>query len=297
MKKFLLSTFKYSFICLFLVNAIAFSANYFLKKSSFYKPSFLVNTFDKRASFDYIVLGSSRGLTTIDTKQVDDKLMTNGLNLSMDDTDLKAHLLMFKHFISHHYKTRYCILNLDIQSFSSSKSTLGNNDYRFVPFSSYEYVQNHYFNYEQNALKPLYSSSYIPFLAYAYYNLELLPAAIIGGLKPLYRNRFDDRGNYSYPSIQKKLVVKNTITTNKTITNPILSEIQNLATENNIKLIIYIAPILNKSISVSGEYAFSIINHSDSIVKPSLFYDDIHVNKKGRKKATTVFINNFKALL
>ena len=77
MRDFIKKTIYYVTIFLILGNIIGFSANYFLKKSSFYKSSFLVNGFNPNNKLDYFVVGSSRGLTTLNTTLIDEKSLKN----------------------------------------------------------------------------------------------------------------------------------------------------------------------------------------------------------------------------
>ena len=84
MKQFLKSIGLYGLISFLFFNGIAFLCLFFLSKSSFYKPSFVKNGVVNN-SFDYVVLGSSTGLTTLDTKLIDSVTGMKGLNISMDD--------------------------------------------------------------------------------------------------------------------------------------------------------------------------------------------------------------------
>lgn len=296
MKKFLRKIIFYSVICLLLLEAISFTSLYFLKNASFYKPSYLLNNYKPNDEIDYIILGSSRGLTTLNTNSIDKNLNTKGINLSMDDTDLKTHLLMFKHFVNNGYKTKHCILTLDKQNFKQTSKTLGNNDYRFIPFSNSYYVKEHYKSYETNRLKLLYNSFWNPILALSYFNLELLPPSIISLLKPKFRNRFDTTGNYTYPNSKKISIHKKINTLNKTITNPLINELNNICIEHNIKLHIYIAPYYKKNINLYKSN-YSIINHSNITKNHLYFYDNIHVNKNGREFVTEAFTKEFKKQL
>lgn len=297
MKKFFYKISIYGIICIALLNIISFTGLHFLKKSNFYKPSFLINNFSNKTEFDYFVLGSSRGLTTLNTKTIDSCLHTNGINLSMDDTDLKTHVLMFKHFINNSYHSKYCILTLDIENFIITDTELGNNDYRFFTYADRTYVNQHFRKYEVTAMKPLTNAAIFPFLSYSYFNLELWPPSIIGAMKPNYRNRFDNKGNYAYPDLNPKSYINNFDLIQKEISNPLILEINKLALKNDIELILYIAPYKKKEVCItSNKISNLIINHSKSINQNQLFYDNIHVNKSGRKTATLNFVESFKKL-
>lgn len=292
MKKFILKSLTILIIFIIIGNGISIAFRYSLKNSSFFKPSFLLNNFKTTNTFNYFILGSSRGLTTIDTKQLDSELNMSGINLSMDDTDLKTHLLMLKHFYSSGYNSEYCILTLDESNFNKSDIKLGDNDYKFAPYIQKKYVQEHFLNYEKIALKPIYFSQYLPLLCFSYYNLQLIPASIISFTKPKYRHRFDEKGNYTYPISNHQTNSKKVRNIKKTITNSLIKQIEKITSTNNTKLIIYVAPYKNLSLAINSSY--TVINHSSIIENETYFYDPIHVNSKGRIIATSKFSESFK---
>ena len=183
MKKFLSKIFIYGLLYFVLANFIALTCKYFLKRSNFFKPSFIVNEFKEGKHFDYLILGSSRGLTTLDSKQIDSTLNTSGINLSMDDTDSKSHHLMLQHFYASGFKAKFCILTLDHSNFKKSRKYISDNDYKFSTYIDRPYIRAHFKTYEPPLFKPISISRYIPFFAYAYYNLQLIPASVYAMLK------------------------------------------------------------------------------------------------------------------
>jgi len=296
MKRFLLKLTLYGTLSLLLVNSIGWIGDSILRKSSFFKPSFLLNNFKAEEKFDYFILGSSRGLTTLNSKYIDEQLDLNGINLSMDDTDLKSHVLMLKHFFNNGYKSDYCILTLDRTNFIKTQERLGDNDYKFSPFISNNYIQEHYKSYETLPLKPNYNSRLFPFFKYSYYNLQFVPASLIALTFPEKRHRFDDRGNYSYPKTQltkrdnhKYQIIESNIV------NPLINDIKAICKQNNSTLIIYIAPYKNLSITLND--STNIINHSGLTDSQDYFYDHHHVNDKGRDYANKNFVREAKGLL
>ena len=228
MRKFLLKLTKYGLLVLILGNLIGWSGDFFLRRSSWFKPSFLVNNFKQEEKLDYFIIGSSRGLTTLNSIQIDNELKINGVNLSMDDTDLKTHLLMTKHFFERGYKSDFCVLALDYTNFENSQQKLGDNDFRFSPFTADNYARNHFDSYENHILRPNFNSLYFPIIKFSYYNLQLVPSAIISMIFPNKRYRFDKKGNYTYP------VVRTSNSTYKVpkikyvqISNPLVDTIKN----------------------------------------------------------------------
>lgn len=293
MKQFVYKIVLYSVIFLFTINLFSFLGRESLKRSSFFKPSFLANSFNPEEKFDYFILGSSRGLTTLNSNTIDQRLKFFGVNLSMDDTDLKTHLLMLKHFYNLGFQSDYCILTLDHYNFASNMSQLANNDHRFSQFISEKIVREHFRKYEQTTLKPIYNSLFLPFLSYSYYNLQLLPASAIAMIKPNKRHLFDENGNYTYPDFGGTNS-KNVESTKEEsqITNCLVEEIRSICEQNGTELIVYIAPY--RDISFELYDSKNLINHSGYITDDGLFYDDKHVNKSGREYATIGFIRDFK---
>ncbi len=299
MKKFIIKIFLNLAIFLVLGNLVAFACQYFLGKSQFYKPNFVVNALDQESIYDYFMVGSSRGLTTIDSKQIDKEINTNGINLSMADTDLKTQVLMVKHFYAEGYSAKNCILILDKQHYTKTYQELGGNDYRFVAYSGRDYVNEHYNAYEDGIVRPLTISNFLPLAAYSYYNLELFMPSGLAGLKPNFRNKFDERGNYAYPNQNLTSPAATRSSYTATITNPLVKEIEELTAANNTRLIIYIAPYINETQQVDlGTIDAKLINHSNKFVgKDELYHDGLHVTEIGRTAATEFFIPDLKPVL
>lgn len=284
MKKFLYKTTLYFTLALLLVNAIAWCSLAFHRNSSFYKPSFFTHAVTDK-QLDYVVIGSSIGLTSIDTKQIDSINHTKGINLSIDDTSLSSNYLMMEHFYNQGGKANYCILSISSWDLANAQPQLNDNDYRFLPFVSEDYVYSYYSEMEKGIFKPLTYSHFMPFLGVCYYNTELLYPSIVAAIQPEKRNRFDDKGNYTYPTIAE---IKNEAYHTVTLEwkNPFISKIEALCQKNSTQLLIYQAPQLQtKVINLNPKY--HIINHSTLLGPKDGFFDKIHLDSNGRKKATT----------
>lgn len=291
MKKFILKLTKLTIIVYVLLNVIAYMSLWLLSTSEFYKPSYIANHFQENTQFDHVILGSSRGLTTINTNVIDEELNTKSVNLSIDDTGLPTHMLMLTHFFKQNLKTKKVILTLDKSFFSKNNNECSDNDYRFLPFVFNDYVSDYYHQYEQTTIKKLYFSKYSPFLGVAYYNLELFFPSLISSFKPNKHNRFDANGNYQYPN-SSFVTTKKGAVGNKIIDNPMLLELQRICEKNNARLFIYIAPMFNSELTVSTSLNMELINHTGIIKSSAGFYDNIHVNKYGREIATKALIKH-----
>lgn len=273
---------------------ISYASLWSLRQSSFYKPSFLVNSVADK-DFDYIVLGASTGLTTLNTAVIDSVLQTNGINLSMDDTSLSSQYLMLQHFLAEGKTTKYCILAPSAASFDANPQDISDNDYRFLPFIHRDYVSDYFKSYTGSAASIISNSSWFPVQGVSYYNAEVFYPSLLAVFAPKKRNRFDARGNYTYPSqhnIDKPINEFKTMSIS--FKNNYVRKIKALCDQNNITLICYFSPIAGKKVEVALA-DFNIINHSDVLKNSLYFYDAIHVNSKGRQQASEQFTNDFKA--
>ncbi|HPF12433.1 MAG TPA: hypothetical protein PKW08_08495 [Flavobacteriaceae bacterium] len=279
-----------------LATLISISSLRALRNASFYKPSFLANQVSE-TNFDYIVLGSSVGLTSLNTNRIDSILGTKGLNLSMDDTGMSTHYLMLEHFLKEGKSTRYCILAPGLASLENKKAGFSNNDYRFLMYVQRDYVYDYYKNNPEanNATNVLFLSKWVPFLGVGYYNTELFFPSLNAAIHPEQRNRFDARGNYGYPKKGDSLDGKEEIHTAISFQHPYLDKIETLCKNNNIRLIYYLSPIYKQTLSYEKPN-FPLIDHTQFFKEAGNFYDRIHVNSEGREKVSLQFAEEFKKI-
>lgn len=294
MKQFLYKIGVFSLMAFVLLNGIAFLSLYFLGNSCLYKPQFLANGV-KENQFDYLVLGSSTGLTTLNTKAIDSLTGKKGLNMSMDDTSMSAHYLMLQHYYALGKKTDAVVLTITPWDVQETVPELGNNDYRFITYAGEDYVHEYYASMEQGLLKPLTSSAFFPLAGVSYYNTEVFFPSLMTVFQPKKRNRFDDRGNYTYPVSESNLKDKNQEFSKILFLNPYYEKIVTLCKENNSKLVVYIAPLYKNRALFAVDYP-NVINHSDLLLDSKLFYDNIHVNHLGRAKASAAFVKEMRIL-
>jgi len=281
MKLFLIKIIGYGLLSFLILNGLAFLSLYLLGNSNFYKPQFVKNgVYEKK--FDYVVLGSSTGLTTLDTKLIDSITGKKGLNISMDDSALSSHYLMLQHFYASQKRTKTLVLAITPWDLAVSNPVLNDNDYRFLPYISEKYVYEYYKSIEKSKFKVLTFSKYFPIIGLSYYNTELFYPSLVAALKPKKRNRFDDKGNYSYPNLGGPSVIKYNIV-DLELKNPYYYKIKQFCSDNKIQLILYQSPLFNIRVEPITIINQKLINHSQLIKQESFFYDNIHVNNKGRK--------------
>ena len=282
-------------VSLILVNILSYTSLWSLRESSFYKPSFLMNTVEEE-DFDYIILGASTGLTTLNTKAIDSVLGTSGINLAMDDTGIASHYLMLQHFLNQGKTSKYCLLVPNAISYDINYSNVSDNDYRFLPFVNEDYVNTYYDAYDGFESNVMSVSDYVPFVGVSYYNAELFFPSLLTAVNAQKRNRFDERGNYTYPERNVKSVpISSKIDKMIKFKNTDLEAIWNLCKANDIELICYVAPMQDTSIKTKVQN-FQVINHSDLLDNTKYFYDTIHVNEKGRQLTSLEFAADIKAI-
>ncbi|OUS02021.1 hypothetical protein A9Q86_05060 [Flavobacteriales bacterium 33_180_T64] len=275
-----------------LASILSFGSLWALRQSSFYKPSFLANEI-KETRFDYIILGASNGLTTLNTKLIDSMLPIRGLNLSMDDTSISSQFLMLQHFLAEGKLTKYCVLASNPSSLDFKRNTINDNDYRFLMYNNRDYVSDYYKQFSSRRAHILYYSKWMPALGMSYYNAELFYPSLNSLIKPKRRNRFDDKGNYTYPVFHSQdEEITNFEDMPIQFSNRFVSKIKKLCEDNNIKFICYIPPMKAKKAQINSS-KYKVINHSNALTNTKYFYDVIHVNSLGRKASSINFANTF----
>lgn len=294
MKRFLYKIGVLGLIAFILLNGIAFLSLHFLGNSCLFKPQYLENGV-KEKQFDYLVLGSSTGLTTLNTKEIDSLTGKRGLNMSMDDTSMSTHYLMLQHYYALGKKTDNVVLTVTPWDAVDSLPELGNNDYQFITYLRENYAYQYYASMEKKPFKPLTISAYFPLFGVSYYNAEVFFPSLLTVFQPEKRNRFDDRGNYTYPVIETDLLNKNQELSKLFFLNPYYKKIVALCKENNSELVVYIAPMYKRRVVLAVDDP-KVINHSDFLSNSKLFYDHIHVNHLGRAEASAAFAKEISIL-
>lgn len=288
MKKFLYKIFLFGLAVFLLLNIVSYLSLYFLGKSNYYKQQFVVNGV-KETTFDYVVLGSSTGLTTLDTKLIDSLSNKKGLNISMDDSGLSSHYLMLKFFYDSGKQTDKLVLAVTSHDIGNKLPSISDNDYRFLPHIYNSEVYDYFQELDKTYFNVFTLSKYCPLIGVSYFNAEVFYPSLIAAMKPLHRNRFDNRGNYSYPNNSKTLkkTEKNIKEQNIQINNPYYHKIKEFCNQKDIELIVYLSPVYKVKASFTDNV--KIINHSNFLESAECFYDNIHVNGYGRKECSTEF--------
>lgn len=275
-----------------IANLLSYASLWAMRRGSFYKPSFLINEV-KQQHFDYVILGASTGLTTLNTSVIDSINHSKGINLSMDDTNLASQYLMLEHFLSEGKTTKYCIVAPSNPSYDHVNDRLSDNDYRFLPFVNEPHVYSYYDQFREDRANRLLLSKWLPVIGVSYYNAEIFYSSLLSFVNPQRKNRFDARGNYEYPFIKFKDSVLHDFEPVKIkFKNTYLKKIKELCDSKNIQLICYLSPMMD-TLVLEESSQYKIINHSDFLKNAHYFNDAIHVNSLGNRIVSAQFANDF----
>lgn len=292
MRAFLYKFLGYGFLLFVVLQGVSYLSLKFLERSVFYKPQFVKNAFPS-TSFDYVVLGSSTGLTTLDTQLIDSLTGKKGVNFSMDDTSMSSHYLMLQHLYACGHTTQTVVLALVPEDVSNATPQLSANDYRFLPHIREAHVHDYFKTLDSDFFSVYTTTRYLPLIGVSYFNTELFYPSLLVAIQPQKRNRFDAFGNYSYPEVQAQLPKFSGLQYKKPeIRNPYLERIVRFCEEHSISLVLYQSPLYATRCEYPASY--NVLNHSDLISDKMLFYDRLHVNAKGRRLCSEIFARNFK---
>ena len=270
---------------------------YVLRNSAFFKPNYVTTHF-KEKSIDYVVLGSSRGLTTLDTKVLDSIWGTNGFNASLDGQNILGGVMMLEHLLANNTKFSACILSLDIGDVGKGFDQPSTNSYRWISYINSGYISKYFKQFNDTPSKLISASRIWPGFGFWYNNKKLVPAYLFSLYNKKARNKFDSSGNFSYPGMSNaaKTLNKKDEKIFLELEGRAYQRIKTICQDNNIQLMVYVAPYFSNQIVFSK--SDTLVNHSALFSDTdSLFYDDIHVNSQGRYLASLKLADSLKNLV
>lgn len=287
MKGFILYSVKVIVIAFFVMECICFSLMYSFRDTLFYKTNHahtMANT-----QYGFVILGSSRGLTSLDTKAIMQATGQSGFNYSMDDTHIGSQRVMLNHLI--HHNIRFDTLFLVYENTAKHVTKIATSDYRFLPFSSHDYVKQYYT--EKNAPQSYSWMNVMPFIPMAYFNTELFFPSVYTMAKRQLRYRYDAVGDYDYPVSGKIDSSLQMVDVNLNFDNDDLNAIADICKVNGIALIVLVTPSYHTNYTYSGNSeAFTIIDLSRETITDTGFYDRIHLNKGGKDSLTSALLRH-----
>ena len=265
--------------------AVSFCLLLSFRNSNFYKSTYAFR--NQHSTYDFIILGSSRGLTSINTRLLGQGLRQKGFNFSMDDSHIGTHELMLRHLLKN--EIRFDTLFLVFENSLESVSSLSSNDYRFLPFIHTQYVRSYFRSLSSEEVYT--AGDLFPFLPLAYYNIELTAPSVLALARPDFKYRFDEWGDYSYPVHGKSVLEESVTDVHLNLNNRQLKNIRAICDLKNIVLIILITPSYHTYFKLSGDLEdYNVLDISGTLGGSMYFYDRLHLNQIGKEKLTNILI-------
>lgn len=250
----------------------------------------------KDQEVDYLVLGSSRAYGSLDVSLLDSIIGKKGINLGLNGSGFTENFVTLKLFLENGNKADFVFLQVDPYSLMSDRSFSNSfHSYAYLPFWDKDKEIKNVLHANNPILKKW--PFYPPLLAYFIYNNYYSPYNVYKGLKnngEFCGYDFDcSNGNKRFNvSTQNKEINGEEILIEPN-SNDILyyEKILNLAEENNMEIISYMAPTLDNFPNYDSIEVLRSINYktSDSINKSRFYSDATHMNESGRRIFTSRF--------
>lgn len=264
--------------------AIAYCLDYLFLKSKIYKSAVIFSSTDLLKEKDIIIMGGSNGLVSYETSLLENNIKKKVYNLSEDDTNIQIHLLQLKLLLKKEITPETIILNI-----GSLGSNLSRNVLRYLPILG----KNHDFDmlFQKHQTFNYYMYRIFSILKWGMYNNDLLYPLAFNIIKSnRYKHRFNEDGEYTYPNLKSSILSDDYEFIELNNENETLNEFKILCLENNINLIIVNTPYYKKKIKWNNSDN-KVKNYSTLYAnKPEYFYDNLHLNKIGKKEYTKQFI-------
>jgi hypothetical protein len=280
MQKFLRKCIIYLFVSLIIINGIAFFLDNQIRNSNIFKVNILMNSSHLPPN---IVLGSSRALTSIDTKLLSELTGMKWYNMSVDDTPIETHLLIYQLLVESGNTPEIVLLQYDRER-SKDVKLIHEKDYQFMPFALHgsEAIKK-YLAEKENGL----AYTYLPVLKYTTFNTELVFSFLKLLLNNDYMHRFDKYGDYSYPqnfSYHSDCDGKKTFSPD--FSDLTLKTLTSFCEKNGTKLIVFTAPYRCRNLSPNFSTPVNYLDYTSLFESDSCFYDEQHLNMYGKEALT-----------
>jgi hypothetical protein len=286
MKKFLKKLFVFSVITIVGLNLFGLFLDYTVQKSNLFK----ICIAQHGNLPDNIILGGSRALTGIKAEELSKLTGEKWYNLAMDDTGIAYHLLFFKILSAKKKHLKRIVL----EYYNSNKKNkteqfyyIRKNEYQFLPFiNSIPEIDKFLRNKDEYLVY-----KYLPIAKYIYFNTELFYPALLLLVKPKFRYKFNEFGDFTYPNIinEELKMDRKRSSVQLNFNNLDLKDLSKKCKSNQIDLYSITAPIYNSY--SKQKFPFKHYNFINLTNDYTDFYDRIHVNDKGSKKLTKAIID------
>lgn len=259
-------------------------------------------------TYDFAVLGSSRGACNVDVFTLENELHRKGINLSQVGTAFAELRLIWEAFLK---KNTVKQLLVEVDIFGLDNSNFGHpyHEYNFFPYMNEDFIYN---DMKNNFGTKAVVWKQVPFYKYAEYNSISGFSGILSVIKKL-PSEYDEKGGMMLdtPFLENKNVmenrdkIKNSVyTIDKERVVP-LKAIIDLAKEKNIQVILFIAPSFNEALqyqknrteiigyyaSLANEMGIQFFDYTNLPMCSDirLFADLEHTTRKGAIEFSGIF--------
>lgn len=244
-----------------------------------------IMSFDSKDTLDYALFGSSRCIHTVNPTIINKEYKTNGLNLAYAASNPMEIKLSLKTLLKKQYVKRIFV-QVDYSYDQHGPHPLA--EIAWMPFLKEDYVYNELKQYDT---KYWYLKN-IPFYRYMKYDAKI-------GVRDFlfnYTKKSDYMTDFGYVPLFNELISDKVKNTNvKHIENPHLKEVIDICAEEEIEIDFFTAPIyrFEGDYSALSNYLPNYHNFATVITDRGSFQDNTHLNYKGAKVFTNIFMDYY----
>jgi hypothetical protein len=246
-----------------------------------------VRDMEERTPVDYVILGSSRVNYGLQPKLIEAQTGKIGYNLGMNATNMVETIALLEEFLKIR-GTAAVYVQVDIQYGNKTPDPVG--EIPWMPFLHDQSIYKHFKEYGDEYR----TYRYVPFYRYQKFAARLGAREAIASLLGSGYAYEDSRG---YMPLYGKLQEEEYFTPEQSVKveNQLYNELVDYCKENNIELYFFTAPYYRFMGDIEKLETFlpNYINFSDSIQKRAYFSDQVHLNTKGAKLFTEIFIETY----
>ncbi|WP_196894921.1 hypothetical protein [Aureivirga marina] len=287
MKKFLIHILKTVLIFIILAYFLDFSYTFIYSKSApRSKITWLKQSFSKKDSLEYVLLGSSRCIHSLNSKTILEKTGKKGLNLAYPSTGPFEVKLMLQEVIKN-TNTKKVFIQIDYSFNQISPDNLAK--INWLPYLTEDNINKEFERFEPD----YFYYNYIPFYKYLKFDSKIGFRNLFLSVSGKKINTINNLGFKATDGILKEKTPH--FYTLKREKNIHIEEIISLCKENNIELMFFTAPVFN----FEGNHKIfenSLNNYTDfsnAYSDITLFKDHTHLNTEGAIKFTELFIQTY----
>ncbi|HIB35958.1 hypothetical protein [Mesonia sp.] len=239
----------------------------------------------EQKKYDYALFGSSRCLNTVNPKQIDKATGLSGINMAYNGSNSFEIKLMVKQFVDK-FKPKEIFVQVD-DRFDRERNDPTSSIF-WIPFIDNEYIYSEFM--KRDSLAWYYRN--IPFYKYLLYESKIGLRDV--SLSYIKNNSFENLNGF-VPTNGSLEGFDHKIKQLPDRQNIHLSEIIDICEKENIKLYFFTAPYFEFDLNteVIKKHLPNYKDFSTVIDEKQMFHDQGHLNAKGAKEFTKIFIEEY----